>query len=72
MRNELRDLATQAGLFIDSYSPGDGITRYRFFIRESDYFAGDGIFTALGLKEAMIFIRGYRLGRSQQIGSGGA
>lgn len=47
------------GFGVADYSPGDGITRYRFFDREPfGYFSGRGIYTALGLKEANVFIAG--------------
>lgn len=82
--------AEKYGLYIRTYSPGDGVTRYRFFRRErcklcldypgfdgvgnlckscdgksllppsNDYFGpANGIYTALGLKEAETFVRGY-------------
>jgi hypothetical protein len=47
------------GFGMDDYSPGDGVTRYRFFDREPfGYFAGRGIYTALGIKEAETFVAG--------------
>ena len=55
---ELRE-SLPAGFGVDDYSPGDGVTRYRFFDREPfDYFGGRGIYTALGLKEANTFAAG--------------
>jgi hypothetical protein len=58
--------AEQAGVKVDSYSPGDGVTRYRFFTTEpAEYFGGRGIYTALGAKEAMTFIAGFAQGRDQ-------
>ena len=65
------------GLSIDSYSPGDGVTRYRFFDfpedseRATDYFAGYGIFTALGWKEAITFATGYCRGMERAYASVG-
>ena len=56
---ELREHAKRVGLYIDTYSPGDGVTRYRFFLEPTDYFAGNGIYTALGRKEANTFVRGF-------------
>lgn len=56
---KLREVAKSVGLHIDTWAPGDGVTRYRFFTKPSDYFAGDGLYTALGLKEAWCFLRGY-------------
>ena len=51
--------AKEVGLFIDTWSPGDGVTRYRFFLKDIDYFAGSGIYTALGWKEADTFATGF-------------
>ena len=58
-RREMLRRAELLGLYVDSYSPGDGVTRYRFFTEETDYFAGDGVGTALGVKDAMTFLDGY-------------
>jgi hypothetical protein len=50
------------GYAIYTYSPGDGVTRYRFFKNASpkqDYFGPDnGIYTALGYAEAEAFASG--------------
>lgn len=44
---------------VDTYSPGDGVTRYRFFdVPNGRYFADRGSFTALGYKEAVTYARG--------------
>lgn len=60
--------AEKSGLYIRTYSPGDGVTRYRFFrhlessceCNHQTYFGpASGIYTALGLKEAETFVRGY-------------
>jgi hypothetical protein len=59
---ELRSNAARVGLHFDTYSPGDGVTRYRFFLQPTDYFAGNGIYTALGKKEAETFVAGFVLG----------
>ena len=56
---KLERKAREAGLYVDSYSPGDGVTRYRFFGKPMDYFAGRGLFTALGKKEAETWLDGY-------------
>jgi hypothetical protein len=57
----LREDTKKAGLYLATYSPGDGVTRYRFFNKPgSNYFGPrDGIYTALGIKEAEIFLAGY-------------
>jgi hypothetical protein len=62
-KTQLRNLAVIAGLTLYTWSPGDGLTRYRFFDNHhiSDYFAADGLFTALGIREAVAFARGYYL-----------
>lgn len=59
----LIDKAERAGLAVYTYSPGDGVTRYRFS-REtnSDYFACRAVYTALGLKEAHCFADGAVVG----------
>jgi len=59
---ELQDSLPE-GFGVDTYSPGDGVTRYRFFASEPfDYFGGRGIYTALGLKEANTFADGLEIG----------
>lgn len=56
---ELEELAKERGLYVRTWSPGDGQTRYRFFKEPSGYFGPhDGIYTALGLKEARTFLAG--------------
>ena len=59
------DLARDAaikGYQVCAYSPGDGVTRYRFFVKAEvptgqDYFGPkNGCYTALGLKEARMFV----------------
>lgn len=51
--------AEQQGLWVATYSPGDGVTRYRFFDKPgNDYFGpGSGVCTELGLKRAHRFLR---------------
>ena len=60
----LRKKAAEAGLYVATYSPGDGVTRYRFIKsrggRPVSYFAQNGIYTALGISEAETFLAGYR------------
>ena len=48
----------KVGLYVTTYSPGDGTTRYRFSEQEGDYFAVRPEFTALGYREAYVFARG--------------
>jgi hypothetical protein len=65
---DLQDDAYKVGLLVRTYSPGDGVTRYRFFRREDctdgigqSYFGpASGIYTALGLKEARAYLGGWR------------
>ena len=49
-RKELENQAAQAGLYVAAYSPGDGVTRYRFFLTPRSYSQSDGLFTALGTR----------------------
>jgi hypothetical protein len=63
-KDELQRLAHAAGYHVEAYSPGDGMTRYRFFdlaemdrkgvsVREMSYFGPlNGVDTALGLAAA--------------------
>ena len=61
-REELVWDAAAIGLLVKTYSPGDGVTRYRFFEHAplgQDYFGpNDGVYTALGLKEARTYLAG--------------
>jgi hypothetical protein len=62
--NAIREMAHKAGYLVETYSPGDGVTRYKFFAldemarkgvseREQSYFGPlDGKHTALGLAAA--------------------
>ncbi len=60
--NELKVFTSELGLTVSTYSPGDGMTRYRFSTDGLDYFACRPIYTAYGLKEAVTFFRGYAAG----------
>jgi hypothetical protein len=69
--NAMEQAAAAVGLVIGTWAPGDGVTRYRFFLsdgksRYGDYHQGDGLYTALGRKDAMAFIAAYGKGRSAQ------
>lgn len=67
-RQLLKEEAADRGLLVRTWSPGDGITRYRFFDkrdlkrhkvseREQTYSGPDnGVCTALGLKSAFKFL----------------
>ncbi len=61
---ELQDYAKTAHLHVATWSPGDGTTRYRFFTKAGNtYFGPDnGIYTALGLKDAWNYLYGYAAG----------
>jgi len=56
---ELQEHAKSGGLYVASYSPGDGVTRYRFFERPGNaYFGPDsGICTEFGLKRAWRYLQ---------------
>jgi hypothetical protein len=79
-RKEMIAYAERLGLGVSTYSPGDGVTRYRF-ARPSDqwdnsskpdrlrreelareYFGCRPLYTALGLKECLTYLRGYENG----------
>lgn len=55
--------AGSLGLYVSTWSPGDGMTRYRFHAYPSDYNAGKELYTAGGLKDAKTWLRGYRQGQ---------
>ncbi len=64
--------AKELGLYVGKYSPGDGMTRYRFFKDGvvtgngepvQDYNSSDGLFTAAGRGQAIVWLRGYRRGK---------
>jgi hypothetical protein len=63
MVETVQGLANYVGIHVATYSPGDGVTRYRFFHVKTDFAGGFGIYTALGRKEAMAWLRGYQSGR---------
>lgn len=53
----LQNAAADVGLYVTTYSPGDGVTRYRFHEKPASYFSDSGIHTALGLKKAWEFLQ---------------
>ena len=67
-RANLDDSAARCGLFVRTYSPGDGATRYRFFTDPANtYFGpGNGIATVLGISAAEAFVGAYAAGRRVQ------
>ena len=75
-REELEQEALDVGLVLHTYSPGDGVTRYRFFPvnapANQNYFGpANGIYTALGLKDARLFIETMRVAQALTPGSPG-
>jgi hypothetical protein len=67
--NAMEQAANAVGLAFGTWAPGDGQTRYRFFVKSkgspyADYHQGDGLYTALGRKDALAFIAAYGKGRS--------
>lgn len=58
-RKEQLDAFVMRGNFhYATYSPGDGVTRYRFSTLGGDYFAIRNEYTALGIKEALAYAFG--------------
>ncbi len=51
------------GWDVDTFSPGDGMTRYRIVPRGQSYFSADGP-TACGAREAVAMLRGWWHGRT--------
>lgn len=58
----LSENAKRVGLYVATWSPGDGVARFRFFKSRKpvSYYQGDGVYTALGIKEAETWLSGYR------------
>lgn len=61
---DLQSRAARCNLHIRTYSPGDGITRYRFFTDPANSYFGpsSGIGTVLGFKAAETFANGFIAG----------
>ena len=62
-RKELSATAAHYGLVVSTYSPGDGLARYRFAPsnggpRQDEYFAAVGGYGVVTLREACIFLHG--------------
>lgn len=58
----VEELAASVGLHVSTWSPGDGVTRYRFHREPSGYNAGREVKTVLGRKDAVLFLEGVRIG----------
>ncbi len=66
----LRTECEAAGFTFETYAPGDGLTRYRFWTLDPDhttrgYFHAFGDYTALGWKEALTYATGRVHGANQ-------
>ena len=74
-RTELLEACKRIGLQCDYYSPGDGVTRYRFWTsgytsrdkvvkaKDLDYFSAvNPLITVLGLGQAELFFMGFQHG----------
>lgn len=69
----LMDYCKRANLYVYTYSPGDGITRYKFSKdADSDYFGCQSYYVVLGFKEAEIFATGFLEGYFSVIENGGS
>ena len=53
-----REILAPMGLTVDTWSPGDGETRYRFLPLGKDYFSDRGIWTVNGKGNADTFLTG--------------
>lgn len=56
--------AALAGLYVTTWSPGDGKTRYRFHVAPGDYHDGSDVGFALGLSEAIAWLDGWLAAKS--------
>lgn len=59
MRRDVKEFAENYGLKVDDWTPGDGVCRYRFFIEGDTYFSCRPIYTAMGRKQALVFLQGW-------------
>ena len=61
----IETLAAEVGLHVSTWSPGDGVTRYRFFRNPGNQYNGpdNGIKTVLGRKDALLWLSGVREGQ---------
>jgi hypothetical protein len=68
-KERLIDDAARVGLHVRTWSPGDGVTRYRFFANaHNSYFGPEhGIATVLGIAAAERWIAAYMAGRAAQV-----
>lgn len=66
-RQLLDDLAADVGLYVRTWSPGDGVTRYRFFDKPGNSYFGpaNGIATCLGVRAAETWLYAYTVGASR-------
>lgn len=66
--SDLQAAARDQGLYVSRWSPGDGVTRYRFFDKPGNSYFGpaDGTCTVLGLKAAFAYVRSGRCPRSRR------
>lgn len=72
-KNTVRELAQSLGLEVTTYSPGDGMTRYRFYIPREDGISRDfqqggaaQLSTCLGASKAAEWLNGFATGRRFQ------
>lgn len=63
--NAMERAASLFGLYVTTWAPGDGLTRYRFHTKPADYSDGTAIYTANGRGEALKFLKAYGVGRSR-------
>ena len=60
----ISDLCSSHGLHVYTYSPGDGVTRYRFSRdANSSYFACHALTTVCGRGTATAYLRGFLDGK---------
>ena len=61
-KTEALKLAGDLGFHVETWSPGDGATRYRVFNKPTPYHGGGEKFTALGSRELLAWLRGFGSG----------
>lgn len=70
--NDVREAAKRAGVYVGTWAPGDGATRYAFFADGTvtaagewvaDFHSGHELYSALGRKDALTWLAGFKAGK---------
>lgn len=67
-REYLFNLAAEYHLYVSTWSPGDGVTRYKVFagVKPKSYFESEGEAVLIGLKNLGTWLSGYAAGKGER------